>query len=291
MAIIKISDLSKDYGKNKVLDNISLTIEENKIYGLLGRNGAGKTTLLNLITNRIFPSEGIITIDGEDIIENYKAIGKIYFMTEQDLYPEGMKIKNLFKWTKEFYENFDMDYALKLSKKFGLNVNKKFKELSTGYSSICKIIITLASGAEILIFDEPVLGLDANHRDLFYKELVANYIDKPKTIILSTHIIEEVSEILEKVIIIKDGKILGNKEVEGLLGEAYIVSGASEKIQKYIEDKKCVNIESIAGFKAATIIGKLNESNKEKISQLGLETSKVELQKLFIHLTGEEEVK
>lgn len=291
MAIIKISNLSKDYGKHRVLDNVSLTIEENKIYGLLGRNGAGKTTLLNLITNRIFPSEGLITIDNEDVIENYKATGKIYFMTEQDLYPGGMKIKNLFKWTKEFYENFDMDYALNLSKKFGLNINKKFKELSTGYSSICKIIITLASGAEILLFDEPVLGLDANHRDLFYKELVANYIDEPKTIILSTHIIEEVSEILEKVIIIKDGKILGDKEVEGLLGEAYIVSGASEKIEKYIEGKKCINIESIAGFKAATIIGKLNEASKEEISELGIEISKVELQKLFIHLTGEGEVK
>lgn len=291
MAIIKISNLSKDYGKNRVLDNVSLTIEENKIYGLLGRNGAGKTTLLNLITNRIFPSEGLITIDNEDVIENYKATGKIYFMTEQDLYPGGMKIKNLFKWTKEFYENFDMDYALNLSKKFGLNINKKFKELSTGYSSICKIIITLASGAEILLFDEPVLGLDANHRDLFYKELVTNYIDEPKTIILSTHIIEEVSEILEKVIIIKDGKILGDKEVDGLLGEAYIVSGVSEKIEKYIDGKKCINIESIAGFKAATIIGKLNEASKEEISELGLEISKVELQKLFIHLTGEGEVK
>ena len=291
MAIIKISNLSKDYGKHRVLDNVSLTIEENKIYGLLGRNGAGKTTLLNLITNRIFPSEGLITIDNEDVIENYKATGKIYFMTEQDLYPGGMKIKNLFKWTKEFYENFDMDYALNLSKKFGLNINKKFKELSTGYSSICKIIITLASGAEILLFDEPVLGLDANHRDLFYKELVTNYIDEPKTIILSTHIIEEVSEILEKVIIIKDGKILGDKEVDGLLGEAYIVSGVSEKIEKYIDGKKCINIESIAGFKAATIIGKLNEASKEEISELGLEISKVELQKLFIHLTGEGEVK
>lgn len=291
MAIIKISNLSKDYGNHSVLDNVSLTIEENKIYGLLGRNGAGKTTLLNLITNRIFPSEGLITIDNEDVIENYKAIGKIYFMTEQDLYPEGMKIKNLFKWTKEFYENFDMNYALRLSKKFGLNINKKFKELSTGYSSICKIIITLASGAEILLFDEPVLGLDANHRDLFYKELVANYIEEPKTIILSTHIIEEVSEILEKVIIIKDGKILGDKEVEGLLGEAYIVSGSSEKVEKYIDGKKCINIESIAGFKAATIIGKLTEENKGEISKLNLETSKVELQKLFIHLTGEGEVK
>lgn len=291
MALIKVSNLTKEYGKNKVLDNVSLTIEENKIYGLLGRNGAGKTTLLNLITNRIFPTEGTVEIDGENIIENSSALEKIYFMTEQDLYPKGMKIKEIFKWTKEFYESFDMDYALSLSNKFGLNINKKFKELSTGYSSICKIIITLSSGAEVLLFDEPVLGLDANHRDMFYKELVANYIDEPKTIILSTHIIEEVSEILEKVIIIKNGKVLGDKEVESLLGEAYLVSGPSEKVEKYIKDKKCINIESIAGFKAATIIGKITDENKIQIRYLELETSKVELQKLFIHLTGEEEVK
>ena len=105
MATIKISNLSKDYGKQRVLDNVSLTIEENKIYGLLGRNGAGKTTLLNLITNRIFPSEGTITIDGENVIENSSALMKTYFMTEQDLYPEGMKVKHLFKWTEEFLAN------------------------------------------------------------------------------------------------------------------------------------------------------------------------------------------
>lgn len=291
MACIKISNLTKEYGKHRVLDNVSLTIEENKIYGLLGRNGAGKTTLLNLITNRIFQTEGSITIDGESVVENGGALEKIYFMTELDLYPEGMKVKELFKWTKEFYSNFDMDYAMKLSKKFGININKKFKELSTGYSSICKIVITLASGAEILIFDEPVLGLDANHRDMFYKELVANYIDEPKTIILSTHIIEEVSEILEKVIIIKDGKLLGDKEVESLLGEAYLVSGSSDNVGKYIENKKCINIETIAGFKEATIIGEISEEDNSQIKELGLEVSKVELQKLFIHLTGEEEVK
>lgn len=291
MACIKISNLTKEYGKYKVLDNVSLTIEENKIYGLLGRNGAGKTTLLNLITNRIFQTEGTITIDEENVVENGGALEKMYFMTELDLYPESMKVKELFKWTKEFYSKFDMDYAMKLSKKFGINTNKKFKELSTGYSSICKIIITLASGAEILIFDEPVLGLDANHRDMFYKELVANYIYEPKTIILSTHIIEEVSEILEKVIIIKDGKLLGDKEVESLLGGAYLVSGSSENVGKYIENKKCINIEAIAGFKEATIIGELSKEDNNEIKELGLEISKVELQKLFIHLTGEEEVK
>ena len=291
MGVIEISNLTKRYGKNIVLNNVSLTIEENKIYGLLGRNGAGKTTLLNLINNRIFPSEGSITIDGENVIESDTATGKIYFMTEQDLYPQGLKVKELFKWTNEFYSNFDMDYALSLCNKFGLNTNKRFKELSTGYSSICKIIITLASSAEILIFDEPVLGLDANHRDLFYKELVANYIDEPKTIILSTHIIEEVSEILEKVIIIKDGKVLGDKEVDNLLNEAYIVSGASESVDKYIKDKKCINIDTIAGFKAATIVGKLNNEDKSNIEMLTLEVSKVELQKLFIYLTGEGDIK
>jgi ABC-2 type transport system ATP-binding protein len=288
MGLIKISNLTKTYGNSKVLNNVSLTIEENKIYGLLGRNGAGKTTLLNLITNRIFPSEGIITIDNESVIESDEPIGKIYFMTEQDLYPQGLKVKELFKWTSEFYESFNMEYALNLCKKFGLDTNKKFKELSTGYSSICKIIITLSSGAEILIFDEPVLGLDANHRDLFYKELVANYIDEPKTIILSTHIIEEVSEILEKVIIIKEGKLLSDKEVENLLSEAYIVSGAEDIIDQYIKNKNCINIDTIAGFKAATIIGRLTYEDKKIIEQTNIEVSKVELQKLFIHLTGEE---
>jgi ABC-2 type transport system ATP-binding protein len=288
MGLIKISNLTKKYDKSTVLNSVSLTIEENKIYGLLGRNGAGKTTLLNLITNRIFPSEGSITIDDESVMESDIPIGKIYFMTEQDLYPPTLKVKELFKWTSEFYESFNMEYALNLCKKFRLDTNKKFKELSTGYSSICKIIITLSSGAEILIFDEPVLGLDANHRDLFYKELVANYIDEPKTIILSTHIIEEVSEILEKVIIIKEGKLLSDKEVENLLSEAYIVSGAEDIIDQYIKNKNCINIDTIAGFKAATIIGRLTYEDKKIIEQTNIEVSKVELQKLFIHLTGEE---
>lgn len=287
MAIIEISNLSKSYGKHRVLDNISLKIEENKIYGLLGRNGAGKTTLLNLITNRIFPSKGVIKIDNQNIIENYNALSKVYLMTEQDLYPATLKVKEIFKWTKEFYKNFDMDYALVLSDKFGLNINKKYKELSTGYSSICKIIITLATQADILLFDEPILGLDANHREMFYKELMENYIKKPKTIILSTHIIEEVSEILEKVIIIKDGRVLGDKEVEDLLNESYLVSGAIVNVDEYIKDKKVINVETMAGFKSATIMGKLKEVDREKLDKLSLEISKVELQKLFIYLTSD----
>ncbi|MBU3154163.1 ABC transporter ATP-binding protein [Clostridium estertheticum] len=286
MGTIKLLNVSKRYGDTFALDNISLTIEENKIYGLLGRNGAGKTTLLNIINNRIFSDKGVISIDGKTLSDDKNALGNIYFMTEQNLYPQAMKVKELFKWSKEFYPKFDMVYALELSKKFELNINKRVKELSTGYASICKIINTMASGAEILMFDEPVLGLDANHRELFYKELMESYIEKPKTIILSTHIIEEVSHLLERIVIIKDGKIINDENVEELLTKCYNVSGLNKNIDEYIKDKNCLSVDEMASFKSAVISGINGDAQKIEQKKLGLEVSKVELQKLFIDLTN-----
>lgn len=115
MSSIVIKNVTKSYQKKEVLSNISLDIEEGKIYGLLGRNGAGKTTLLNLITNRAILDRGEILIDGENVYENDNALSKVYFMEEKNLFPESMKIVDVFKWTKEFYEDFDMEYALKLT--------------------------------------------------------------------------------------------------------------------------------------------------------------------------------
>lgn len=287
MSIIKISNITKNFGDICALNNVSLTLNENKIYGLLGRNGAGKTTLLNIMTNRLFATSGTITIDGENVIENDNALEKIYLMVEKDLYPESFKVKEIFKWKAEFYKNFNMEYALNLSKKFGININKKFKELSTGYTSICKIIITLASGAEVLLFDEPILGLDAGHRELFYKELMENYIENPKTIVLSTHIIEEVAGFLENVIIMKDNKIIEDKEVEELLNESYTIAGLDENVDVYINKKRCINIETMGSFKAATIIGEITDEDRTYQKELELKVSKVELQKLFVYLTSE----
>ncbi len=291
MAKIEVKNLKKKYGDNLVLDNISVIFEENKIYGLLGRNGAGKTTLLNIITNRVFQDAGTVEVDGENIRENDNALEKIYFMTERNLFPEGYKVKDIFKYTNEFYPKFNMDYALELSKKFELDISKKIKSLSTGYGSIAKIITAMASQAEVVIFDEPVLGLDANHRELFYKELMKDYIENPKTIILSTHIIEEVSSLLENVVILNDRKIVNTDEAEELLNKVYTVSGLSQNVDKYIEAKEIVNVESLTNFKAATVLGKVNSEDKALAESLGLEFSKVELQKLFIYLTnkGEEQ--
>lgn len=241
------------------------------------------------MTNRIFQDGGTVEVDGENIRENDNALEKIYFMTEKNLFPEGYKVKDIFKWTAEFYPKFSMKYALELSKKFNLDISKKIKNLSTGYSSIAKIITAMSSQADIVIYDEPVLGLDANHRELFYKELMKDYIENPKTVILSTHIIEEVSSLLENVVILNDKKIVSTEEAEELLSSVYTVSGLSKNVDKYIETKEIVNIETLSNFKSATIVGEINSIDRANAEDLGLEFSKVELQKLFIYLTNKGE--
>lgn len=287
MSKIEIKNLNKAYGEKQVLKNITLNIEHGKIYGLLGENGAGKTTLLNIINNRTLFNSGEVLIEGEAVSENSKGISKIYYMNDKDLVPEDMKIADLFKWTKEFYEGFDIEYAKSLSVRFKLDIKKKYKSLSTGYKSIAKVITCLASGADYMFFDEPVLGLDAKHRDMFYKEVLKIYAEKENTILISTHIIEEVSDLLERVIIIKDGVIIKDEEVETLLGTAYSVSGKGTDVESYINGKEVVSVEVLGGYKKATIVGE--KANKEEIKKLGLEEGKVELQKLFISLTSEGE--
>ncbi len=279
---IEIKDITKVFGSTTALQHVSVGIEENKIYGLLGRNGAGKTTLLNLMTNKIFPTNGEILVDGENVLENDQALSKIYCMTDSNLYPENMKVKDAFHWTKEFYLDFDDGYAQILAEKFSLDTKKKIKSLSTGYQSIFKIIIALSSQAKILLLDEPVLGLDANHRDLFYKELLKNYSNNPKTIIISTHLIEEVASLLEEVIIINEGKVLLVDHVETLLSKGYTVSGNASLVEEYIKGKNVLATEIFGGLKTASILEETPNLNLPS----GLEVSKLDLQQMFIHLTN-----
>jgi ABC-2 type transport system ATP-binding protein len=268
------------------LNNVTATIADGKICGLLGRNAAGKTTLLNIITNRLFADQGQVWIDGEPAIENDQAQTKIFYMTETTLYPNDMRVRDVFQLTRGFYPLFDLGYASTLADRFKLETGKKVGGLSTGYLSILKLILTLASNALVIIFDEPVLGLDANHRDLFYKELLAHYNATPKTVVLSTHLIEEAARLLEEVIIIKEGKILITQPVEELLQLAYTVSGSQENVDRYTAGKRVIREEALGRFKAATIYQKRNGADKEALAQLGLDLTPARLQELIINLTN-----
>ncbi len=282
---IEVKNITKTFGSVRALHDVSVTIEPNKIYGLLGRNGAGKTTLLNIITNRIFADSGSISIDDKDAATNAEAMQNVYMMSEKNYYPESMKVKEMFRWSKEFYPSFDVDYANTLAQKFELDTNKKFKALSTGYHSIVKVIIALAVGTDYVLLDEPVLGLDANHRELFYKLLIENYSRAPKTFVISTHLIEEAAGVIEDVIIIKKGEILAQRSCEEMLAESYTVSGTSNAVDEYVRGKDIIGQDSLGGLKTVYIVGKVNQSEIPS----NLEIGKADLQKLFIRMTNEQE--
>ena len=277
MNCIEIKGITKDFKNTRALNNVNLTFEENKIYGLLGRNGAGKSTLLKIISNRIFTDSGSVTVDGINSMEDDRALSKIYIMSESNLYPPKMKIKNIFKWTKEFYPAFDLDYANKLSKAFNLNVNKNTRSLSTGYNSIFKIIIALSVNVPYLFLDEPVLGLDANHRDLFYRFLIEKYSENPFCCVISTHLIEEVS-----TVIIKNGEVIKNQTRDSLLESGFTISGSASAVDSFINGREVIGFDSIGGLKTAYILGEVNKSEVPD----GLEITAMDLQKLFVQLTN-----
>ena len=217
MNAVNIHNVTKRYQKVTALDHVSFTLEHGKIYGFLGRNGAGKSTLINILANRIFADEGEIFIDGLPAAENMAVQEKIFCMSEADLYDTSLRVRELFRWTDRFYDSFDLERALNIAERFGLDTRKKFRALSKGYQSIFKLTVALALDVPYVVFDEPVLGLDANHRELFYELLLNNYEEHPRTIVIATHLIEEVANLIEEVVLIDHGRILLEDSVEHLL--------------------------------------------------------------------------
>lgn len=280
---IKIINLTKKYGKNTVLKSISLEFEEEKIYGLLGRNGVGKSTLLNIVSNRIFKTSGEVLVDGEDAEENAKVQQKIFLMSETNLYPETMKVAEIIKWTKDFYSETDTDLAFELAKKFSLDTSKKFSALSTGQRTIIKFIVSISSNAKYTFLDEPILGLDANHRELLYKTIIEEYAKSPRTIVISTHLIEEIATVIENVVILHDCKVVMAESTENLLNKGYSITGNISDIEEFTKDKNCLSVEKIGEFAVAYLL----DQRPKDISK-NIEISGLNLQKIFIKLTGGE---
>lgn len=281
MNAIEIKNVVKRYKDVTALDNISFSFEFGKIYGFLGRNGAGKSTLINIIANRIFADQGEVLIDGIPAKENMDVHQKIFCMSETDLYDRDLKVKDHFKWTDRFYDDFDLNKALEYAEKFHLDTNKRFKALSKGYQSIFKLIIALSLDVPYVVFDEPVLGLDANHRELFYHLLLKEFEDNERTLIIATHLIEEVSNIIEEVVLIDGGKILLQESVEALLEKGYSVSGLASEVDRYCEGRNVIGFDELGSLKIAYILGERAALPVES----GLQISAMNLQKLFVKMT------
>lgn len=284
--IVEINGLSKHYGNVKAVDNVSFKLEEGKIYGLLGRNGAGKTTIMHMLTAQIFKTSGELKVFGEEPIENEKVLNRICFIKESQKYPDAFRVKDVLNVCPLFFPNWDREFALALVEDFRLPLKRRMKKLSRGMLSAVGIVVGLASRAPLTIFDEPYLGLDAVSRNLFYDKLLEDYGEHPRTIVLSTHLIDEVSQLLEHVLVIDAGKLLLNEEAETLRGNASNIVGAAAQIEPFLSGKKVIHRAPFGSLLSATVLGRLSEQDRKRAAELGLEIGPVSLQQMVVHMTG-----
>ena len=285
MREIRVDHVSKSFGKAKALDDVSLSFEHGKIHALLGRNGAGKSTLLGLIANRLVPTSGRIFVDDEPAAYNARALAKLYCMNDKKMYPENLRLDNLFKEMGRFYEGFDRTAAAGFAEAFGLDLRKKIGSLSTGYRSVYQLVVGLSLDVDYLLLDEPVLGFDANHRELFYKLLLDDYLEKQRTVIIATHLIEEVANLVEQVTIVDRGRVLLASSAEELRASGYSVSGRTADVAAYCAGMEVLDVEELGGLSVAYVQGKPDAARLNE----RLDVAPLNLQKLFVKLTEKED--
>lgn len=277
--------LSKTYKDVRALDNVNLSLPANRIYGLLGRNGAGKTTLMSILTGQNFASHGEAEIFGHTPFEHDPTLSRICFIRESQKYPDDFKASQAFQAASIFFENWDEELAQELIQAFNLPVKRRIKKLSRGQLSAVGVIIGMASRAEITFFDEPYLGLDAVARQIFYDRLIEDFALHPRTIVLSSHLIDEVANLLEHIIVIDQGRIVVDAEADDLQGSAVTVTGNAQKVAQFTDGYKVLHRDALGALASWTIQGRLTEEQRREAAELGLDLSPVSLQQLVVRST------
>jgi len=287
-AVVEVTGLTRNFGSLAAVNDATFRVEQNQIYGLLGRNGAGKTTLMQLLTGQQFASEGSIRVFGENPVENAAVLQNTCFIKESQKYPEDFQPRHVFKSAAWFFPHWDADFAAQLATEFRVPLTRKMKKLSRGQVSAVGVIVGLASRAPLTFFDEPYLGLDAVARQLFYDRLLEDFAEHPRSVILSTHLIDEVSNLLEHVLVIDEGRIIIDAPADELRGSVTNVVGAAAAVDAFVATRDVLHRDGIGGLASVTV-GALTPAEQAAARTAGLELSPVSLQQLVIRLTTEKE--
>jgi ABC-2 type transport system ATP-binding protein len=283
--VIEVENLTKRYRETLAVDDVSFTIEKDTIYGLLGRNGAGKTTVMSILTAQNFATSGKVRVFGMDPYENAKVLSRLCFVRESQKYPDDALAKHAFGAARLFFPNWDDEFAQQLIDDLQLPLKTRIKKMSRGQLSAVGVIIGLAARAEITFFDEPYLGLDAVARQIFYDRLLADYSEHPRTVILSSHLIDEVSNLIERVLVIDRGRILMDEPTDAVRDRAANIVGDASAVEAFVVGRTVIHREKLGNVASVTVLGALSLADRERLAATGLDVAPVSLQQLIVRTT------
>lgn len=278
--MIKLNHVTKTYGKSTAIDDLTLNLDEPKIYCLLGRNGAGKTTFMKLLSGKTFASHGEVSIKGVKVSTLNMPENVRYIENAKSQF--NLRTKDLIKLVADTDENFDSEFAMEMVKKFKLNEQKKYNALSFGMKTMATTILTLASNADVILLDEPVLGLDAVMRKEFYNLLIESFNRNPRIIIISTHLIDEISTSAEQIILIDKGRVILNEDINSIIEKSYKVTGTKEEVEEIVKGLNVIANDYMGKYSISYVYDKRVKPKKS------VEITDLSLQEMFIKMVGGE---
>lgn len=278
--VLQCQNLVKKFDETTAINQVDLSIEKGKVYGLIGRNGAGKTTLLKLMSSLLFPTEGEILFSsgvkptGGDI-----AYGRGY-----DIKYFSYKIKDIIKTASLSFPHWNKEYEEELVERFELDTKKNYHKSSSGAQTMTSLVLSLAADAKVLLLDEPYTGLDPINREVFYDFLRNHYFDGEKTVIISSHMIKEIEGYFERTIMIDKGKIVLNEDLDTLKSQSFIIQG-NQNLSDFVErNLNILSSESLGSHCTYYVYDKIRDSERSKIQSLGGEVLSMDLQTLMVKM-------
>jgi ABC-2 type transport system ATP-binding protein len=285
---VEVRDLTARYGRTVALQDVSFRLEPGVIHGLLGRNGSGKTTLLSVLAAFRRASAGTVRVDGEDPFENGRVMRGTCLVRESAEYIDD-RCSSVLDFVARARPAWDAALAARLVDAFEIPLRRKPAQLSRGKRSALGVVIGLASRAPLTMFDEAYLGLDAPSRYLFYDELLADYAAHPRTIVISSHHIEEVDRLFERVLILDRGRVLLDDDADAVRARGLTVTGPAGAVESFVARRTVLNRRTLGPTAEATLVDDLDDDAVRQARSLGLELGPVPLQDLFVHLTRTEQ--
>lgn len=284
MSVLVCENLTKKTNKEDVIKNFNFNFLDNQIYALIGKHTSGKDTLLGLLTAKIKPTEGVVYLDGEMLFNNNEMSKRICYVSKSTSFPSHMKINNILKLMNEVYPKWDNAYAIKLCDYFNINIAKTYGMLDDSRKSLFINILGIACRANITIFNDPVNSVDPKDRFDFFDFLYNHHQGYPRTIILTTDFIDEISHIVDKILLFDKGRLIDCFTVDEIRNNFCYLSGKTEVLKSLLTGVKIIGVEDRGKNLTVCIRKTLSKDDIRKYQKYLIKISDVPIQKVFIYL-------
>lgn len=283
--LIECVGVNKQYSKNFfALWDVSLSVEEPKIYGLIGKNGAGKTTLLRILAGFYYPTGGSVKVMGENPCTSFLARQNSILIDDTMYFPPTMRLKDIVGEYKFLYPNMNDVRAFELMEYFKLPADKRHNKLSKGMKSTFNVIIGLCANSLITLMDEPTTGMDPEVRKDFYKLVLNEFMANPRVIMISSHMVDEMEDILSDAILVKESRIIENADTDSIRMKGYRLFGTKADILPIIRDSKIYKYSIMGDKLQVDIYGDFEADFKSKMEGSGISCENLSLNDVTIYM-------